>query len=142
MVENIRKIKHVIVTANNVVDDGNGIASEKIVNDAIDSIKKDKKIVSIIAHNAGMKPLQLIYDIIYEEDKGEHSSYTRYIKTIISTINEIPTLEQRVNDTVEELYKKGGKAIAFVPHNFGINPILVIYDIVYEAESPIEITEV
>lgn len=144
MVTQIRKVKTVVVMANEIVDDGNGVASERKVNEVIEDLKKGNKIVSILAHNAGIKPLSLIYDIIYEVGNDDKTKYTRYIKTVLSTVNEITKdesddspLEEKVNSTVDEIHSKGGKVIAFVPHNFGINPILIMYDIVYEAESPI-----
>lgn len=57
----------------------------------------------------------------------------RYIKTVIfNSVNEISNVENSVNSTVDKIRKCGGKIVSIVPHNWGISPMNMIYDIIYE----------
>lgn len=137
-----RQLKTIITTYGEVVRK----ESESRVNNAISELRKSGKIVSVIPHNVGMKPIKLLYEIIYEEaeinpDKLEAA---RFLKTVTMTIDEVTEKEssvipeQKVNEVIDNIYDKGGRVISIVPHNIGLNPVLVMYDIIYEAFEPIE----
>lgn len=62
----------------------------------------------------------------------------RYIKTIIfSSVNDIKSIEKTVNETVDKLKENGGKVVSIIPHSWGISPMNLLYDIVYESYEPI-----
>lgn len=62
----------------------------------------------------------------------------RYIKTIIfSSVNDIKNIEKTVNETVDKLKENGGKVVSIIPHSWGISPMNLLYDIVYESYEPI-----
>lgn len=120
---------------------------EQKVNERICEVRKaGNTIVSIVPNKAGMKPIQLIYDIVYEEGRPSDREYCRFLKSVLMTINEVQPKEsggegiseQRVNDEIDKLCEKGAKIITILPHNIGISPVIVMYDIIYEAEKCIE----
>lgn len=60
---------------------------------------------------------------------------SRYIKlVIINSVNDLDSAENTVNAMVEKLRKAGGAIVSIVPHNFGVNPINLIYNIIYESD--------
>ena len=60
---------------------------------------------------------------------------SRYIKTIIFTsLNDIKKIERGINDVSHKINSLGGKVISIVPHSWGISPMNLIYDIIYESE--------
>jgi len=139
----IRKIKTVFTVIQDITEKDGFIVSEKKVNDTIEELRKEHKIVSIMPHNVGLRPVQLIYDIIYEKNNSLGFGHTRFIKTVLLTVNDFQEgenviSENKVNEAIDYLVKNGGKIISILPHNIGLNPILVMYDIIYEAEQVIK----
>lgn len=134
-----RHIKTIITTYGEVVRK----ESEGKVNDVISELCKSNKIISIIPHNAGIKPIKLLYDIVLEEGVSSEQEQTRYLKTITMTVDEVTeneggvVPEQKVNEAIDYICDNGGKIITILPHNIGVSPILVMYDIIYEAFKPI-----
>ena len=126
-----------IIAKYNEVESGK---AEKLINDALQELSKENKVVSISFHNAGFKPLNLICNIWYEQGTSG-DKHTRFIKTVSMTINEInennSIIEDKVNTAVKNIIENGGKIINFIHHNFGLSSVLVLYDIIYEAEKPI-----
>lgn len=62
----------------------------------------------------------------------------RYIKPVIfNSLNDIDKIEARVNKAVDALTQAGGKIVSFVPVGYGLSPMTLIYNIVYESEKPI-----
>lgn len=114
--------------------------AEKEINDMLLELSNNNKIVSISFHNAGSKPFNLICNIWYEQGKAVENN-SRFIKTVIMTIDEInkdnSIIEQKVNYAIGNIIDGGGKIINYAPHNFGFSPVLVLYDVIYEAEKPI-----
>lgn len=63
---------------------------------------------------------------------------TRYVKlVIINSLNDIDKIESRVNDTIEDIKRHGGKIVSLLPIGFGLSPMNLIYNIIYESEKPI-----
>lgn len=61
---------------------------------------------------------------------------SRYIKTIIFTsLNDIRKIEKVINNVSHKINSLGGKVISIVPHSWGISPMNLIYDIIYESEK-------
>lgn len=64
---------------------------------------------------------------------------SRYIKTVsFNSINDVPNIDKNVNEMVDKIRAAGGAIISIVPHNFGVNPINLIFIIIYEAEHNLE----
>lgn len=67
---------------------------------------------------------------------------TRYLKTVIfSSVNEVNTVESRVNAAINQLNKDGGKVVSITSNVYGLSPMSLIYNIIYENEYTEEITE-
>lgn len=67
----------------------------------------------------------------------------RWLKTISFTLDKVDDIEEKVNEEIEKINKSGGKIVTILPpHNAGVSPIKIIYDIVYESEKPITEKEV
>lgn len=119
---------------------------EKKVNDRIDELSKIGTVVSIVPSRVGMKPIQVVYDLIYDEGRPSEHEYHRYLKSVLMLINEVQPKEHggenlsesKVNEQIDRIYDAGGKVITIIPHNFGFSPVIVAYDIIYEAEKRIE----
>ncbi len=119
---------------------------EKKVNDRIDELAKNGTVVSVFPNRVGIKPIQVVYDLIYDEGRPSDREYHRYLKSVLFLINEIQPkehggeglAESKVNEEIDKIYEAGGKVIAIVPHSLGFSPVLVLYDIIYEAEKRIE----
>lgn len=63
----------------------------------------------------------------------------RYIKTVIfDSLNDVDKIESRVNGAIGNITKKGGKIVSLLPIEWGISPMNLIYNIIYESEKPIE----
>lgn len=63
----------------------------------------------------------------------------RYVKlVVINSINDIDKIESRVNGAVETLKLQGGKIVSILPIGFGLSPMNLLYNIIYESEKPIE----
>lgn len=58
---------------------------------------------------------------------------TRYIKTVVfNSVNQLDIIEKAVNDVTQRIHNAGGIILSITPHNFGVNPIHLIYTIVYD----------
>lgn len=63
----------------------------------------------------------------------------RYVKpVIINSLNDVDKIEKRVNGVVEDVRQKGGKIVSLLPISFGLSPMTLIYNIIYESENPIK----
>ena len=120
---------------------------EKKTNDRILEIREaGNTVVSIIPNKAGMKPMQLIYDIVYEEGRASDREHCRFLKSVLLTVNEVQPKsyggegisEKKVNDEIDRLCENGAKIITILPHNIGLSPVIIMYDIIYEAEQCID----
>ena len=120
---------------------------EEKVNKRILEIREaGNTVISIVPNRAGMKPIQLIYDIVYEEGRPSDREHCRFLKSVLMTINEVQPKdcggegisEKRVNDEIDRLCEKGAKIITILPHNIGLSPVIIMYDIIYEAQQCIE----
>lgn len=68
---------------------------------------------------------------------------SRYLcQLIFNSVNAIQieedgktSVEKTVNAKLEEIAKKGGKVISITSHTYGISPMNLIYDIIYQAEN-------
>ena len=60
---------------------------------------------------------------------------TRYVKSVIfNSINDITSIDERVNKAVDELTVKGNKVISIIANVYGLSPMCFIYSIIYEGE--------
>ena len=58
---------------------------------------------------------------------------TRFIKTIVfNSVNQIDSIENEVNAVTEKIHNAGGIILSITPHNFGVNPFNLIYNVVYD----------
>ena len=65
---------------------------------------------------------------------------TRFIKTVIfNSLNDIDKIDTRVNGVIKKIVKKGGKIVSLIPIGWGISPMNLIYNIIYESEEPIDV---
>lgn len=68
---------------------------------------------------------------------------SRYIKPVIfNSVNDVDKIEERVNGTVDDIKTAGGKIISINSQLFGISPMNLIYNIIYEREQALPPTEV
>lgn len=68
---------------------------------------------------------------------------SRYIKPVIfNSVNDVDKIEERVNVTVDEIKTAGGKIISINSQLFGISPMNLIYNIIYEREQALPPTKV
>lgn len=75
-------------------------------------------------------------------EKEKSNSKTRYIKTLtFDSINDVKNIEPTVNSMIDQLKEAGGKIVSIIPHKFGLSPMYLIYDIIYESESQILIED-
>lgn len=66
---------------------------------------------------------------------------SRYIKPVIfNSVNDISKIENRVNKTVDEIKAAGGKIVSIVPYTYGISPMNLIYNIIYECEQALSLS--
>lgn len=133
-----RYLKIIMITYGEVV---RGEANPKL-NNVLKELAKNNKIVSIVPHHAGTKPFNLIYNVYYEQGTSDKDT-SRFCKTVTMTIDEINSskgeiIEQLVNAAHTRIFENGGRVINNISHNFGFSPVQVMYDIIYEAEKPIE----
>lgn len=102
--------------------------------------EQGKMIVGITPHNFGVSPINLVYNIICEE-KSEKRNTHRFVRMVAfsstsSFKNKDDSVSERVNATIDRLVADGAtNIIAIVPHNFGVRPINLLYNIIYEAEK-------
>jgi len=60
---------------------------------------------------------------------------TRYIKAIVfSSVNDIPKIEETVNSVINELTRQGNKIVSISSNVYGLSPMSLIYNIIYEGE--------
>jgi hypothetical protein len=120
---------------------------EQKVNERICEIRNaGNTIVSIMVNKVGINPIQLIYDIVYEEGRPSDREHCRFMKSVLLTVNEVQPesyggegiSEKKVCDEADRLCEKGAKIITYIVHNIGLNPIIIMYDIIYEAEQRID----
>lgn len=72
------------------------------------------------------------------KDTNEMAVKTRYVKlVVINSLNDIDKIESRVNNVVEDIKQQGGKIVSLLPIGFGLSPMNLIYNIIYESEKPI-----
>lgn len=68
------------------------------------------------------------------------NTHTRYVKPVIfNSMNDIDKIEGRVNFAADAITKAGGKIVSYVPLSFGLSPMTLIYNIIYESDKPIEV---
>ncbi len=119
---------------------------EKKVNSRINKLSKNGTVISIIPSKIGMKPQLMTYTLTYEDGNPSEHKYHRYLKTVLTTINEMQpnengeeeNIDKRVNAEVDRICSKGGKVIAILHNTFGFSPVIVLYDIIYEAEKCVD----
>lgn len=64
----------------------------------------------------------------------------RYVKLVIcNSINDVDKVEKKVNATIDKLREAGGSIVSIVPHNYGISPMHMIYNIIYENDHELTI---
>lgn len=64
---------------------------------------------------------------------------SRYLKTVIfDTTNDIKKIESRVNRTVDVLKENHAKIVSITTNIYGISPMNLIYNIIYEADHEIK----
>lgn len=69
----------------------------------------------------------------------ERNIKTRYIKTVIfNSINDISNIESKVNETINYIKEQGGKVISIFSQNWGVSPMNLIYNIVYEHDCELK----
>lgn len=101
--------------------------------------EKGETIISISPHNYGISPIKLIYNVIIEKkDKDKKPSKKslkmhRYIRVTAFSENIEKTAETEVNKIIDELTDNGANIIAITSHNFGVKPVNLLYNIIYEA---------
>lgn len=72
------------------------------------------------------------------KDTNETAVRARYVKlVVINSLNDIDKIESRVNNVVEDIKQQGGKIVSLLPIGFGLSPMNLIYNIIYESEKPI-----
>ena len=60
---------------------------------------------------------------------------TRYVKSVVfNSINDITSIDERVNKAVDELTAKGDKVVSIIANVYGLSPMCLIYSIIYEGE--------
>lgn len=63
----------------------------------------------------------------------------RYIKTVIfNSLNDVKKIETVVNKNIEAIKTGDGTVISIVPHAFGLSPMNLIYNIIYERSMAFE----
>ena len=63
----------------------------------------------------------------------------RYIKTVVfNSLNDVKKIETVVNKNIEAIKIGEGQVISIVPHAFGLSPMNLIYNIIYERTSAFE----
>lgn len=68
----------------------------------------------------------------------------RYIKTVVfNSLNDVDKIEATVNGTIDRIKALDGKIISIVPQSFGISPMHLIYNLIYESDHDltVELTE-
>lgn len=69
----------------------------------------------------------------------DKNNKARYVKIVnFNSVNDIPNVEDSINQTVEHLRENGGKVVSVQINNFGISPMNLMYNIIYEADAPIK----
>lgn len=64
----------------------------------------------------------------------------RYIKAVIfNSVNDVDKVEKEVNTTIDKLRAAGGSIVSIVPHNYGISPMHMIYNIIYESDHELTV---
>lgn len=77
------------------------------------------------------------------EDHAVKEVKSRYIKPVVfNSVNDVDKIEERVNGTVDIIKTAGGKIISINSQLFGISPMNLIYNIIYEREQALPPTEV
>lgn len=78
-------------------------------------------------------------------NKKRQDEKARYVKPVIfNSVNDVDKIEPRVNETVDIIKAAGGKIVSINSQLFGISPMNLIYNIIYEREQalpPTELTE-
>ena len=58
---------------------------------------------------------------------------TRYLKTVtFNSVNDVEKIEKTVNITADKLIQAGAKIVSIIPTQFGLSPMNLIYNIIYE----------
>lgn len=102
--------------------------------------EQNKVVVGIVPHNFGVSPINLVYNIICEEN-SKHRNTHRFVRVVTFSSSSFNTeksdaVTKNVNETIDKLISDGAtNIIAIVPHNFGVRPINLLYNIIYEAEK-------
>lgn len=114
---------------------------ENETNKYIRSLEEQNKIVvGIIPHNFGVSPINLVYNIVCEEN-SKHKNTHRFVRVVVFSTSSFnneknDVVTEKVNETIDNLIADGAtNIIAIVPHNFGVRPINLLYNIIYEAEK-------
>lgn len=110
---------------------------ENEINKYISSLEEQgKAVVGIVPHNFGVSPISLVYNIVCEDKKANTHRFVRIVAFSSSANPLDDAVSQKVNETVDNLVKNGAtNIISIVPHNFGVRPINLLYNIIYEAEK-------
>lgn len=68
------------------------------------------------------------------ENVGTKSKKARYVKPVMFTVSTADNIERDLNQMIDKLTEAGGKIIAITPHTFGLSPMTLIYNIIYESD--------
>lgn len=72
----------------------------------------------------------------------ENAKKCRYIKTVIfNSTNDLPCIETRVNETIDNIKDNGGNIVSIIPYAFGLSPMNLIYNVIYERHAPLDETK-
>lgn len=76
---------------------------------------------------------------VKEKNSRPKTLKARYIKPVIfNSVNDIDNIEGVVNSEIDKLRAAGGSIVSIVPHNYGISPMHLIYDIIYESDHELK----
>lgn len=76
---------------------------------------------------------------VKEKNSRPKTLKARYIKPVIfNSVNDIDNIEDVVNAEINKLRASGGSIVSIVPHNYGISPMHLIYDIIYESDHELK----
>ena len=62
---------------------------------------------------------------------------TRFLKAVRVTVSDVDNIENMVNKTIACICNCGGKVIAITSQTFGLSPMYLLYNIVYENDREI-----
>ena len=121
--------------------------SKKVNDAASEIVKEGGKVICYSSQCFGLSPITLIYNIVYDtkaEKQASENSKNRFIETIVfNSSSDIKHIELLVNAVAADIEKQGGKVVCYLQQSYGISPMNLVYNIVYETNStePLTLTE-